>query len=73
MYLLILYMPLLSSILSIFFGKYLGKNGTSLLVIFCMFVTLILSFFIFFEVVLSNNVCILKLFKWIDVANLNIY
>jgi len=63
MYLLILYIPLLSSILSIFFSKYLGKNGVSLLVIFCMFVNLILSFFIFFEVVLSNNVCIVQLSK----------
>lgn len=73
MYLLILYIPLLSSILSIFFGKYLGKNGTSLLVIFCMFVMLILSFFIFFEVVLSNHVCVFQLCKWIDVGHLNLY
>lgn len=73
MYLLILYIPLISSILSIFFGKYLGKNGTSLLVIFCMFVTLILSFFVFFEVVLSHNVCSIQLGKWIDVGILNLY
>ena len=73
MYLLILYIPILNSILSIFFGKFLGKNGVSLLTIFSMLVLLLLSFFIFFEVVLSNHVCVLKLFKWIDVGNLNIY
>lgn len=73
MYLLIVYLPLLNSILSIFLGKYLGKNGTSFLIIFSMFVMLILSFFIFFEIVLSNHVCIIKLCKWIDVGNLNIY
>ncbi len=73
MYLLILYIPLLSSVLSIFGGRFLGKNGVSLLIIFCMFVMLILSFFIFFEVVLSNHICIIKLCKWIDVGNLNVY
>lgn len=73
MYLLILYIPLLNSIMSIFFGKYLGKTGVSLLTIFNMLISLLLSLFIFFEVILSNHICVVKLCKWIDVGLLNIY
>ncbi len=73
MYLLILYLSILNSFLSIFFGKFLGKNGVSILSIFLLLVMLLLSFFIFFEVVLSDSVCVIRLFKWIDVGNLNIY
>ena len=73
MYLLILYFPLISCLWSGFFGHFLGKNGASLIALFCMFLSVLISFFIFYEIVLCNNICIIKLYKWIDIGVLNIY
>lgn len=73
MYLLILYFPLIGSLWSSLFGHFLGKNGSSLITLFCMFLSVLISFFIFYEVVLSNNICIVTLCKWIDIGVLNIY
>jgi NADH-ubiquinone oxidoreductase chain 5 len=73
MYLLILYFPLIGCLWSGFFGHFLGKNGASLITLFCMFLSVLISFFIFYEIVLCNNICIIKLYKWIDIGVLNIY
>lgn len=73
MYLLILYFPLIGCLWSGFFGHFLGKNGASLIALFCMFLSVLISFFIFYEIVLCNNICIIKLYKWIDIGVLNIY
>ena len=50
MYLLILYFPLIGSFSAIFFARFLGKNGSSLIVLFYMFLSLLVSLFIFYEV-----------------------
>lgn len=73
MYLLILYFPLIGSLWSGFFGHFLGKNGAALITLFCMFLSVLVSFFIFYEIILCNDICIIKLYKWIDVGVLNIY
>ena len=73
MYLLILYFPLIGCLWSGFFGHFLGKNGASLITLFCMFLSVLISFFIFYEIVLCNDICIIKLYKWIDIGVLNIY
>ena len=73
MYLLILYFPLIGSFSAIFFARFLGKNGSSLIVLFYMFLSLLTSLFIFYEVILCNNICVIQLCKWIYVGFLNIY
>lgn len=73
MYLLILYFPLIGSFSAIFFARFLGKNGSSLIVLFYMFLSLLVSLFIFYEVILCNNICVIQLCKWINVGFLNIY
>lgn len=73
MYLLILYFPLIGSLWSGLFGHFLGKNGASLITLYCMLISVLISFFIFYEIILCNNICIIKLYKWIDIGVLNIY
>lgn len=73
MYLLIIFLPLLSSILSVFPIKFVGRYGSAFITIFCMLLSAVLSLFIFFEVVLSQTVCVVTLFRWIDVGTLCVY
>jgi NADH:ubiquinone oxidoreductase subunit 5 (subunit L)/multisubunit Na+/H+ antiporter MnhA subunit len=73
MYLLILYFPLISSICCSLLGHYLGKNGASYLALYCMFLSVIISFFIFGDIVLNEKIVIIPLFNYIDVYGMTIY
>ena len=73
MYLLILYFPLISSLCCGFFGHFLGKNGASFLALFCMYISVIISFFIFKEIVLEENIVIIPLCTYIDVFGMTVY
>lgn len=65
MYLLIIFIPLLNFLFSIFFGRFIGKKIVILNIVF-MFLTSFISFFIFYEVVLCHSICSIKLFSWIE-------
>lgn len=60
MYLLVLFFPLIGFLLVGLLGRYLGKLGSSFIAIFCLFLSFLTSLFIFYEVCLSNSVCIIK-------------
>lgn len=70
MYLLIIFSPLLGSFLTGFFGKFLGRLGIQFIILFFMFLTVLLSFFLFFEIALSNHICIINLNTWFESNNL---
>lgn len=72
MYLVLIFLPLISSITVGMFGRYLGTKGSSLISVFCLFFTCIISFFCFYEVGLSNSFVYIKLIKWIDSDLLNV-
>lgn len=73
MYLLIVFLPLLSSIFTSFFAKYIGRFGSSFLSIFCIFFATILSFYIFYEIILSQTLCSITLFRWINIGIIFVY
>jgi NADH:ubiquinone oxidoreductase subunit 5 (subunit L)/multisubunit Na+/H+ antiporter MnhA subunit len=73
MYLLVLYFPLISSICCGFFGHYLGKNGATYIALYCMFISVLISFFIFGDIVLNEKIVIIPLFNYIDVYGMTIY
>jgi len=62
MYLLIIYLPLISSIFTGFFGYFLGKKGSIYISIVSMFLVFLISIFIFFEIGLSQTICNIELF-----------
>lgn len=72
MYLLILYFPLMSFLIIGFFGRFLGTIGCNIVATLNMFFNLMLSFFIFYEVVLGGSVCFFKLFSWFNVGNFSV-
>ena len=70
MYLLILILPLLSSIFCGLFGRKIGYEGVKLLSCILIFLTLILSINSFIEVILFNCSIYIKLWSWFNLGML---
>ena len=72
MYLLVLYLPLISFLIISFFGRLLGNKGSFIIANFNMLLTVLLSYYIFYETVLKGSVCFLKLFSWFNIGLFNV-
>ena len=72
MYLSLIYLPLLGSIVSGFFGRKVGVNGAQVITCTCVVITTILAIISFFEVGLSNTSVSISLFRWVDSESLNV-
>ena len=72
MYLTIIILPLLASIVSGFFGRKIGVNGSHLVACTSLIITTILSILAFIEVGINNVPVHVENFKWIDSESLNI-
>ncbi len=57
MYLTIIFLPLLGSIILALFGRFLGKQGAYIITTLSIFISAILSFIIFYEVVICHSIC----------------
>jgi NADH-ubiquinone oxidoreductase chain 5 len=66
MYLLLIFLPLLGFITSIFFGRYLSPKGTALTTCGFMLISFFLSIVSFFEVGLCRCPVYIRLAPWID-------
>jgi NADH-ubiquinone oxidoreductase chain 5 len=66
MYIVLVFLPLISSLICLFFGRFFGKFGVSIITIFLIFLSFLLSVFIFYEVGLSNSSCYFILHSWIS-------
>jgi len=62
MYLSIIFFPLIGSFIAGFFGRQLGKQGAIIITTTLVALSACLSFFSFYEIVLSHSVCNLKVF-----------
>lgn len=62
MYLLVIFLSLFSSILSGLFGKAFGTIGSTKITILFITASSLLSYIIFYEIVLLNGNCSIKLF-----------
>jgi len=72
MYLSLILFPLLSSIVSGFFGRKIGVSGAQLITCSSVIITTLLAITIFFEVGFNSIPVTVKLFRWIDSESLNI-
>nr|YP_002970839.1 NADH dehydrogenase subunit 5 [Arthroderma uncinatum]ACR19603.1 NADH dehydrogenase subunit 5 [Arthroderma uncinatum] len=72
MYLLIIFLPLLGSIISGFFGRKIGVQGAQLITSSFIIITTILAVITFFEVGYNNIPLEINLFRWIDSESINI-
>jgi NADH-ubiquinone oxidoreductase chain 5 len=63
MYLTLIFLPLIGSIISGFFGRKIGVTGAQLISCSCILITTILSIIVFFEVGMNNIPVTIKLFS----------
>lgn len=73
MYLLVIFIPLLSAIITGFFGNYLTKNGTTKIASSFMILTCIICYIIFFEVCYCSSTCYITLSPWIIAGSFKLY
>jgi NADH-ubiquinone oxidoreductase chain 5 len=64
MYLLILFFPLLGSVLTGLFGRFFGYRGGALITTSCVIFSALLSGIAFYEVALSGSVCHFRVAPW---------
>jgi len=62
MYILVVFLPLIGAITAGLFGRYIGKQGSIFITTGSVGISALLSFIIFYEIVLSHSVCTVKLF-----------
>jgi len=66
MYLLLIFLSIIGSCLAGLFGRYLGPWGSSIITTSCLFLSLLLSFFAFYEVAFVGCCVYIKLATWIS-------
>lgn len=72
MYLSLITLPLLGSIVSGFFGRKIGVQGSHIITCASIIVTTLLAIITFFEVGMNNTPVSLELFRWVDSESLNV-
>jgi NADH-ubiquinone oxidoreductase chain 5 len=72
MYLSLIFLPLLGSIISGFFGRKVGVSGAQLITCGCVILTTILAILTFIEVGLNNIPVKINLFRWVDAESLDV-
>jgi len=66
MYLLIVFLPLISALTAGLFGRFIGREGAKWITVSCIVTTFILSSVAFYEVALAGSPCYFELMTWID-------
>jgi len=69
---LIIFLPLIGSIISGFFGKFLGPRNSEIITSLFVSISAIFSFFIFYKVLNENYINNLNIFTWINSGSLNV-
>jgi len=72
MYISIIFLPFLASIISGLFGRVVGVKGVYILNVGCLFITTILAFIAYYEVVLCNSPVSIELFPWLSIEQLRV-
>jgi len=72
MYLLLVFLSIIGSCLAGLFGRYLGSWGSAFITTGCLFLSLLLSLFAFYEVALVGCFVYIKLTTWISSEVLNV-
>jgi NADH-ubiquinone oxidoreductase chain 5 len=70
MSLLIILLPLISSFISGFLGRYIGRTGAVFVTCSLIGFTFLITWFLFYEIALCHSNCNIKLFPWIISHNL---
>lgn len=63
MYLLVIFLSFLTSIITMFTGRFIGRSGTCFFTVGGLILSLFLSCFLYFEVALSSNDCYIFFYR----------
>ena len=69
---LIIFLPLIASIISGFFGKLIGNRSSQIITSLFVSISALLSIFVFYEVINNNYSDNIVIAKWIASGNLNV-
>ena len=72
MYLILVFLPLISSISAGLFGRFLGPKGSSIVTVSMLILTFLTALFSFYEVALLGSPVYIKLTPWINSEVLNV-
>ena len=72
MFLTMLLLPFIGSFIAGTLGRLLGVKGTNIIVLGCLFISMVLSLIIGYEVVLSGSPVTLRLGSWLDTGLLHL-
>nr|YP_003540848.1 NADH dehydrogenase subunit 5 [Vermamoeba vermiformis]ADD62232.1 NADH dehydrogenase subunit 5 [Vermamoeba vermiformis] len=72
MYLLVLFLPLLSFFVISLFGRYFGREGSSIIAFSLMLLTTLIAWFLFFEISVSKTLLTIELFTWLNIDLLDV-
>jgi proton-translocating NADH-quinone oxidoreductase chain L len=72
MYLLLVFLPLMGSIIAGLFGRYVGTKGAQIITTTFLGITCALSWYSFFEVGIAGNIVYIDLLTWIDCEMLHV-
>jgi hypothetical protein len=68
----LIFLPFLGSVASGLFGRYLGPKGSSILTVFLLITTFLMSVVMFYEVALNGSPVYIKLMTWMNSELLNV-
>ena len=68
----LLFLPLIASIISGFFGKYIGDRNSEVITSLFVIASAILSVFIFYNVIINGYENIIIIASWINSGTLNV-
>ena len=66
MYAVIVFLPLLASIIAGFFGRWIGDRGAQIVTCGALIISALLSLYGFYDVAILGNAVTVELFTWID-------
>ena len=69
---IIVFLPLISAIISGFFGRKIGERNSEILTSFFVSISAILSFYVFYKVISHNYINNLVVTTWINSGSLSI-
>lgn len=66
MYLLIIFFPLISALVILLFGRFIGTKGANLFSCTCLGLNVIISCFIYYDIIVCNSIILINLWNWIS-------
>ena len=72
MYLSLIFLSLIGSLNTLFFGRFIGVKGSSIITISCIALTVVFSYASLYEVAFCGSPCYITLFTWFDSEMFNL-